>query len=251
MPVKKEVTGHLVVWEGATRIDLMSRFKMKQKNKGGGIRGEIKGGFSRQSRQRLFKLLNSIREDAYRKALFVTLTYKRTHVEPEEAKRNLRAFVASLRRRNANCSGIWKLEFQKRGSPHYHVIIFARWLDHRWVAETWNRIAEHGDPDHLAAGTQVVAVKASKSTVAYVGKYMAKLEDGQPSDAWGRFWGVFGRKALPLGQPRIVELYGDHPRRLIGLHAKKVAGNDGDNYGKISVYTRSTKELQKIISDEA
>ena len=175
---QSEITGHLRVYRTGTRVDVISHYTNFGKQKGGGKRGDITGGFSAQSRKRLYELLNSIDEDALRRCLFVTLTYRREHVEPKECKKNLKAFIQSMRRFDATTSGIWKLEFQDRGSPHYHVIVFRRYIPHGWVAATWNRIAEDGDPVHLKAGTEVRAVQKRDSCYAYIGKYMAKLESG-------------------------------------------------------------------------
>ena len=246
---QSEITGHLRVYRTGTRVDVISHYTNFGKQKGGGKRGDITGGFSAQSRKRLYELLNSIDEDALRRCLFVTLTYRREHVEPKECKKNLKAFIQSMRRFDATTSGIWKLEFQDRGSPHYHVIVFRRYIPHGWVAATWNRIAEDGDPVHLKAGTEVRAVQKRDSCYAYIGKYMAKLESGGESKNWGRYWGVFNRANLPISEVEIVKLRGGKPRSIIGERAPGICGNDGDRINKLTIFTRSNYELKQIMRE--
>lgn len=229
-------------------MDVVSHYAYFGKKKGGGKRSEITGGFSPQSRKRLFMLLNSLRENAIRKSLFVTLTYHRENVSRLEVKQHRKNFFESLRRAHPESSAIWKLEFQDRGSPHYHIILFRRYLSHEWVARTWNRIAEPGDKLHLAAGTEVRPVRRSDSAVSYVGKYMAKLEGSEEAASWGRYWGVHNRKKLPLSKTRIIRLYGSTPREIIEEWSPKICGNNGDEVNELTIFTRSTEELSGIFS---
>lgn len=230
-------------------MDVICHYDGKRRQQGGGLRGDLSGGFSRASRKRLYDLLNSLRADAIRKSVFVTLTYHRDYVTPRDAKKNLKSFFQSMRRFDSGASAIWKLEFQGRGSPHYHVIVFRRYISHEWVAQTWNRIAEPGDGYHLSAGTEVRPVRSSDSAVAYVGKYMAKLDDGGQAENWGRFWGVHNRAQLPVSEIRIVSLYGSTAREIIEHHSKRICGNNGDEVNMLTLYTRSNKELQRTITD--
>lgn len=240
---RKKVTGHLRIFEEGTRMDVISHYDGKKERRGGGLRGDISGGFSRASRKRLYLLLNSLKEDAIRKSLFVTLTYRKENVEPVRCKKHLKSFLQAMRRTYPSYSAIWKLEFQKRGSPHYHIIVFGRYIPANWVAETWNRIAEDGDKLHLAAGTEVRPVRRSDSALAYVGKYMAKLHDGGQAENWGRFWGVHNRGSLPMSKVRVVSLHGSTPREIIEEHAPRICGNNGDEINSLTVFTRSAKEL--------
>ena len=105
-----------------------------------GVRSSIKG-FSTASRRRLLYKIAGIRRDA-ELPCFVTLTYPNEFPTIERAKRDLKIFIQRLKYK-FSCSGIWKLEPQERGAPHYHCLIWGvdegELLD--FVAYTWYEIA--------------------------------------------------------------------------------------------------------------
>lgn len=55
---------------------------------------------------------------------FVTLTYPAKFPTVSRAKRDLKVFQQRLIRRFPGSGGIWKLEPQERGAPHYHLLIW-------------------------------------------------------------------------------------------------------------------------------
>src|SRR6185503_11803793 len=94
-------------------------------------------------------------------SLFVTLTYpKQFPSDPGSYRSHLASFFKRLKRAFPTFSAIWKLEFQKRGAPHYHVLIFGvPFLAKEWLSRCWYAIARSGDERHFRAGTQVQRVK--------------------------------------------------------------------------------------------
>lgn len=190
-----------------------------------------------------------------RTALFLTLTYRRQHVEPDECKRNLKAFIATLRRNYPNSSGIWKLEFQERGTPHYHLLVFEKFIDHTWVAESWSRIAESSHPDHVRAGTQVKRVHDRASAGAYIGKYMGKLADGRdipgdgPHASYGRFWGTYNRDRLPISEPVIIPLDGARARQIIGDALQSINRHRADHMGEFSIFTSGIDDTSRTCAE--
>jgi hypothetical protein len=100
-------------------------------------------------------------------------------------------------------SALWFLEFQARGAPHVHLILFDCVLSHAvrrslrgWCGRAWSSIV--GNPSkkeqakHCRAGTQVARMK--KKHFGYAKKYASKMEQKQvPEDFQrvGRFWGVW------------------------------------------------------------
>jgi hypothetical protein len=168
---------------------------------GGGPRGRV-GGFSRGSRRRLLELLASLNRDAILLLpLFVTLTYPGTFSpEPSAWKRDLDVFIKRLRRAYPSVALVWKLEPQKRGAPHYHMLIFGvEHIPYEWLALAWYEVVGSGDPRHLQAGTRVERVKSWRGVMSYAAKYLGKVE---ASTDWpeyvGRWWGVSGRGLLPI-----------------------------------------------------
>jgi hypothetical protein len=161
----------------------------------GSIRGVVQG-FSRWSRKRLTDLVHQV-DRSTSKPLFVTLTYPAAYpTDWQETKRHLHNWLRRLMRRWPGASVIWRLEYQKRGAPHYHVLVFGvPFLPKRWVSRSWFEVVGSGDDKHLAAGTQVVRVRSWRGAAYYCSKYLSKASEGHPSET-GRMWGTRG--VLPI-----------------------------------------------------
>lgn len=136
-------------------------------------------------------------------AFFMTLTYPNAwSPEPQVWKRDLDVFIKRIRRRWPRACGIWRIEFQERGAPHFHLIIWnvrgnVKRVRLR-ISRAWYEIVGSGDEKHLKAGTEVSHVKSRRKAGWYVSKYAAKIgrtpvdpETGEVVNV-GRWWGVFG-----------------------------------------------------------
>jgi hypothetical protein len=156
--------------------------------------------FSHAARKRLLTLLQMVDRDTPL-PLFVTLTYPMTWPDdPAEWKRHLDNFSKWMGRHYPSSSAVWKLEPQKRGAPHFHLLVWgAGFIPHRDVAEAWYKIVGSGDPNHLAAGTEVRRVETRNGVAYYAGKYLAKTDT--PFQGVGRFWGIHRRSNLPITPP--------------------------------------------------
>ena len=169
---------------------------------GGGPRGTIEQ-FSPASRRRLLATLSSIDQtQAGRYQSFVTLTYPgEFSQDPKRWKRDLKVFFQSLKRQlGDNYQGAtWKLEPQKRGAPHYHLMVFSHaYLCHKWVGRRWFEIVGSQNLDHLAAGISIQQIKCFNGVRSYCSKrYMGKeLTASSLPYYWrgvGRLWGVDGQ----------------------------------------------------------
>lgn len=165
---------------------------------------------------------------------FLTLTYPRHFsADASEWKRHLDVFAKRMARKFPNSWWVWKLEPQKRGAPHYHLLGTFGVVRNRdslryfrkWVAETWAEIVgATGDErrKHLLAGTQCdfLPDTSKKMIMHYIAKYQGKNIEMSELPAWsrpGRFWGVIGRKNVKL-QSGVIELTGqqfEQLRRLV------------------------------------
>jgi hypothetical protein len=156
-------------------------------------------GFSRKSRSRLMKLLAQCDRSATSKSLLVTLTYPRSYpTESSTYKRHLDTWFKRLQRKFPHVSAIWKLEFQLRGAPHFHLIVLGvPFLARSWLSVAWYESVGSNDERHRRAGTQVQRVNSYKRALSYASKYVAKVSTGETPEEPGRFWGVAGRRALP------------------------------------------------------
>lgn len=176
----------------------------------GGRRGAIRG-LSYGSRRRLIKSLMHV-DFASAHAVFATLTYHNGFTRDfYQWSEHLHTFTVLLQRKWASyCpSGHWRKEFQKRGAPHFHLVLYFRQPVpvqqlRAWIASTWNAVAEPGDDVALRVGTSCDLVrldekggvgKLMRYLVKYVGKddqsRLIDLETGEVLQT-GRMWGTFG-----------------------------------------------------------
>jgi hypothetical protein len=134
--------------------------------------------------------------------LFVTLTYPRAWPGSWSTwKRDLDAMLKRFRRKFPAFGAVWKLEPQKRGAPHFHLLaVGVPFIAKAWLSEAWYDVVGSRDPRHLAAGTQVQLARSHRGVVSYAAKYTAKAQLLPPS--WqagvGRWWGVSGRANLGI-----------------------------------------------------
>lgn len=160
----------------------------------GGVRGKCRG-FSAASRRRLFRKLAMLQRDQVAAGKFVTLTYPQSYPTPTKAKEDLRAFLKRLRRHWPEAAAIWKIEPQKRGAPHFHLLVLGiKHLDKNWLSRAWYEVVGSGDERHFRAGTAVEAVRSYRGAMAYVSKYLGKEQwlDEADGEGWGRWWGIEG-----------------------------------------------------------
>lgn len=183
---------------------------------GGGVRGRI-AGFSRQSRRRLILLLAKLRADVL--PVFVTLTYPAEWPsDPAVWKRHLDTFDKRMAVRWPSSAFIWKLEAQKRGAPHYHLLVYGVPCGdelREWVAVNWYQVVDSGDIKHFYAGTSATEIRSYKGVISYAAKYMGKISD--LPEEWqnpGRVWGVRRKALLPHAEVVQVEVVDDNVHRL-------------------------------------
>lgn len=182
----------------------------REKAGNGQKRGAI-AGFTAKSRNRLIRTVSAVRRDCL--PLFVTLTFPAHYPVIEKAKRHLDNFIKRLARKFPEVSGVWKLEPQKRGAPHFHLLVWG--ADYETLCEfvplAWHRVVKSDDQNHwlwhrgeLGNEHCVQQIKTLGGISWYINKYMSK-EVGSQFD-WGRWWGVFFRERLPLGELVNVEV---------------------------------------------
>lgn len=151
-------------------------------------RGEVVE-FSRKSRERLAFVANNTQADF---RAMVTLTYPASYPsDGKTVKAHLNRFLTWARRSKGVTDYLWFIEFQKRGAPHFHILL-SSYLPKVEVAEQWFAIVESGDTRHLNAGTRVEYLRSKDGGARYATKYAYKMtQKTVPPDyrSVGRFWG--------------------------------------------------------------
>jgi hypothetical protein len=165
--------------------------------------------------------------------------------------------------------GAWKLEFQGRGAPHFHMMMApphgracgrgagAGLAFRHWLSVVWADIVDHPDPaeyqKHLVAGTGVdyaTALKCGdpKRLAVYFGKHgqWATKEYQhcvpelwrQPGKGPGRFWGYWGLKPLAAAA-ELTDSDRQLAARILRRHAERV--RIWDEAGQRYRYTRAMR----------
>lgn len=223
-------------------------------------------GWSRKSRARMIARLAEIDySDMMNRPEMpgmVTLTYPGNWQElvpdGKVAKSHLQAFFKRFRRAwGEEWSGIWKLEFQRRGAPHFHLFMVVphgaagedRTTRQReavgdgltfrpWLSVVWADIVGATGEDrtrHEAAGTGVDFREGDKARdpkrlaqyFSKHGSYSAKEYQHRVPELWeksgksvGRFWGYRGLKPVKGGATLTAEQSIRVARVLRGLGSK-------------------------------
>ena len=182
---------------------------------GGGARGVVEE-FSKASQLRLLRLVNSFDQGRVDVGhfRFVTLTYPREFPAARASKKDLDTMLKRFERAWGHRGMIWKLEPQRRGAPHYHLLVLMGSQDTGMAELTWwagNWCEVIGEPPHgdcwkvhmgAAGGNNKQCVEVVRDwggVAAYCGKYLAKpCWAGEDWQAPGRWWGVRRRELLPV-----------------------------------------------------
>lgn len=175
---------------------------------GGGCRRPITC-FSWRSRQGLLRVVNSIDRTKFDPAqvLLTTLTYPAVFPTPREAKRHLKVALQRWDREWGPTAMLWKLEPQRRGAPHFHLLVmmqasFSLDAVRAWWSRVWFEVVASQDEAHFRAGTQVQRIRSWNGVTSYAAKYLGKsveaLEDVPGWDRPGRWWGQHRCELLPI-----------------------------------------------------
>ena len=170
-------------------------------NGGGGTRSEIRG-LSKGSRRRLVFLINQI--PSIEEAFFVTLTMREASEDFKQWKSWLNRVTVALKKSFPQISGLWRLEFQKRGTPHFHLLLFPKTngdLQHlrSKITKYWTNAVGKNNVDS-ARGISVERIRDMKKSGFYLAIYQAKDEQDRKDIPTGRLWGFINKKEFPIAK---------------------------------------------------
>lgn len=155
------------------------------------------GKFSKHSRLRMMKVLSKLNLNSYAGVFHVTLTYRNEFPKSlTEVKYQFKKFTQLLKYRNLEFSFVSRIEFQKRGAPHLHVIfLFKQFPKFRniesariYFTEYWLRSIESDSLAQLLHAVKVTSTKEPKQFFYYVSKYSAKEDEVNSYGFKGRRW---------------------------------------------------------------
>ncbi len=191
----------IVTWKGGSSFRLRHGAGTGQVV--GGARGVV-AGFSRQSRSRLLEWLATVDMPSAGLPVFVTLTFPGSWDaasaawSPRGSKALLEIFRKRMARQWPGSWCLWRLEPQKRGAPHFHLLVWGAAISREWLSRAWWEVVGSGEVSHLKAGTNLQRVRSTNGAVWYCAKYLAKVQQVLPGwDNVGRWWGIQGRANVP------------------------------------------------------
>jgi hypothetical protein len=142
--------------------------------------------------------------------------------------------MAVLSRSFPEASAVWRMEYQKRGSIHFHLLVFnLPFWDWKEILSAWKRITHQS-----LARVDIRLVKSRRGVMSYVSKYIAKVQKRirktflvfvpylHVGRKWrkGRFWGIHNKKTLPLAQKFTGFLVDGHLIKRLSKAAWEIIG---------------------------
>lgn len=239
--------------------------KKKGFNASSGVRGlRSKATYSKDSRNRQRKQLMSIDFPSvaadspgavYGKCFFQTLTYPKQYpVDQDRLIADIDAFFKHCYRAVGKFGVSWKLEPQKRGAPHFHLILFMPKIMHvrkvKDLVDWWRK----------RTGS-----RWNKTTVLYVDKdnpygpvnYIMKYQnkDIQHDVEFRRVWGFRNKNLIPFVKNEVV-IPREKTKELLSVlkgarpENKYVQDMDGEYGVQLYGYNGEfTEALKRIITD--
>lgn len=217
--------GFLRFWRNGTRLDVHApACEGYVQYATAGVKKTI-AGFSKKSRLTCIKRISTF----YRRAEFrlITLTYQENVTDKDRYKRDLHAFLQRLRIDYPHVAGLWKLEFQERGAAHFHILVFGGWIDHRWIAATWDRIVGHEFGDEHSPSTSIEYPRDQSNVRGYTSKkfkwYASKEYDEEHGSEYptGRIWGIHNGSGMPFVSPDEFLASADYVRRILDFWSER------------------------------
>lgn len=186
--------------------------------RGGRTRGKQRGavvrGRSRESYRRLLWAIAATAHMFRYGSWFVTLTHGKDAPGWMDSREAFNVWKLKACRKFETLKGVWVAEAQKRGAPHYHLLLTGvgpaamGWMQLAWYRETGD---EGSDPDARKRHAFDARVYGESQADAAVEKYLAKiasyeLSKGSQQDKTehtGRTWGYCNRKGMVSEMERL------------------------------------------------
>ena len=148
--------------------------------------------------------------------IFMTLTHtSRESRSPIQAKDAIDRFGKNITYRYPSFSALWRLERQKNGEPHFHLIVWGlEGIDltefFRYAKKSWKKAMQ-------LESTPMIDIKPISGSVGaclYLCGHSVKVNQTWPGEEIGRYWGKINAKAIPMFDLVEAEIDEDFLRRL-------------------------------------
>ena len=197
-----------------------------------GKRGDITE-WSEASKRRMIQTCAAVDWSALGPLCMPTLTYRDMPSSAAECKRHLKSFRYRWAHRWGAPAGVWQMEFQRRGVPHFHLLVTRPEIPLRdlrtWVSRAWWEAVGSGDELHLRYGTRVTAWRDDTGPERYFSKHgvaSSKRYQHLAPPGWltGRWWALWGVKPAWEVQQVTEREFWSVQRLLRRLRAKRNGG---------------------------
>jgi len=226
----------------------------------------LMGGFSRESRMSLLRLVNKVDPDKIGKSSFVTLTYPDSWLYIGQKPRSSHR-AQFLKKLEYHCgkhvATVWRIEWKARLSganvgafaPHYHFMAFnVPFITKEEIRRWWREILDVEG----ALSTDVKKIKNWLMASAYIGKYIAK-ESALDITAYrnnpymrGRHWGNTRKELLPMAEvDTLKQLTGREIELAQAYAADKFTHYDQEKGGGFTLFGKEHRAAFKTIQDLA
>lgn len=154
--------------------------------------------FSFKSRKRFFEFFASLNYSRYGVPLFVSCTYHFDYSSDRKSlKYFLKKFYQNLKYKLPPFDLIWKLEYQKRGAPHFHFGLFPKSKSDNfdcdsiknYIVRAWLKLKACKCPACTIFSCDVRVMKDYSHAMIYMSKEFCKLQDRYEDHDLGRVWG--------------------------------------------------------------
>lgn len=192
---------------------------VKRRENGFGKRGRIKTR-SYMATRRLIECIAAHSAFMDMPTMFVTLTYGKVAPDWREAKRHFDNWLKLARYHYPEISGFWVAEEQKRGAPHFHLLIDLLTTSAQFdLKMNWLRISgnnESSAKDRERYGVHIRESETHKdcaTSAMYLAKVLtfeaAKRSQQSTDDFMGRTWGLINKKAMSQYKQNLDENIAD------------------------------------------
>jgi len=213
--------------------------------------------FSARSRRNLLKLLGRTRFNQLHFLYFATLTYHNSYPNTSvRAKRDIKVFLQRLVKKHPDINYVWRYEFQRRGAPHFHLILAwpiyvagpGREKLEKELYSLWSDFLNCGCKHCQKHSVDVRKVTSYRQVRSYVSKYISKNPAPSPTDSPGRFWGHSSN--LPCKPYVDVHLNPDSFERLRSLCHKILRSHGEKSYQYAEIVNKSWSFFVLLDNDD-